>query len=156
MTEEKIKEGNKLIAEFMGARIEEKDNYFDAYDWRDSSVLVYSVPIDYLVTKEESKNIVECLLLNLYTGDWGQFHSDWNWLVSVVEKIELIEDDYDGRFIVYISSNNCTIQSTNFRLDKINVESPHYFSSLYGNSKIEAVWTAIIEFIKWYNSCKKK
>lgn len=99
----------------------------------------------------------EFYLKNLGFSDTElNYNTSWSCLMPVVEKIELVENDYGRVFGVHITNNHCTIQITNFTLDKITVELSHYFSSLYGNSKIEAVWLAIVEFIKWYNSCKKE
>lgn len=38
-------------------------------------------------------------------------NNDWEQLMSVVEKIESLQDEYQGRFGVHIVSNTCTIQS---------------------------------------------
>ena len=130
MTRKEVIEGNKLIAEFITIGVNTETGWLH---FRHPEI--EAAPFNY---------------------EYYRFEESWDWLMPCIEKIELIEDDYYGRFIVYISSNNCTIQSTNFRFDKISVKPSHYFNSLYGNSKIEAVWVAIVEFIKWYNSCKKE
>ena len=149
MTRKEVIEGNKFIAEFMG--------YEEGFPHRIDKYGYVQVDKGYVIPSitnsqfhEQDSDTHQFSLSEL------KFYSSWDWIMPCIEKIELIEDSYHGRFVVYISSNNCTIQSTNFRLDKISVEPSHYFNSLYGNSKIEAVWVAIVEFIKWYNSCKKE
>jgi len=44
------------------------------------------------------------------------FLRDWNWLMKIVEKIEILETKQDGHFGVYISSNSCTIQQNSLIL----------------------------------------
>ena len=78
-----------------------------------------------------------------------QFHKDWNWLMEVVEKIESIKiETYKVRVDIYF--NCCQINPTHWE----------QLISIYGNkeTKIEAVYNACIEFIKWYNenSAKEK
>ena len=88
--------------------------------------------------------------------DIYQYDRDWNWLMAVVEKIESIKDSYHGRFGVYISSNSCTIQSTNFRPDKRIPEPPHYYNNIVLDSKIESTYYAVVEFINFYNKQKEE
>jgi hypothetical protein len=64
-----------------------------------------------------------------------KYHSDWNWIFEVVEKIEKI-----GGVQIFINGISCEII---FRGKVI---------SKHSNSKIEAVYNACIEFITWYNS----
>lgn len=66
------------------------------------------------------------------------YHVDWKWLMPVVERIEGIEnsDDYE----IDIFGNCCDIGG------KIEI---------VGKTKIEAVWLAVIEFIKWYSEKQK-
>ena len=86
-----------------------------------------------------------------YPDERYEFHSSWDWLMSVVEKIESIMDVYHGRFGVHIVSNDCTIQSTRFRPDKKIPDPPHYFNYITLDTKIESTWLMVVRFIKWYN-----
>lgn len=84
--------------------------------------------------------------------DLSKFNLSWNWLMSVVERVEnLPKDLLHGKFGVYISSNCCTIQGTNL----LASFSPAYFQDHYANTKIEATWVAIVNFIEWYNNTLK-
>ena len=68
-----------------------------------------------------------------------QFHKSWDWLMPIVEKIDsIIPDDS----FVTIEYNRCliTVLDGGFDIDVI------------GNSRIEATYKAVVEFIKWYNS----
>ena len=63
-----------------------------------------------------------------------KFHSDWNWLMEVVEKIESLGNVFNiDNKKVYILNNVawCTAQ--------------------VGETKIQAVYNACLEFSKWYN-----
>ncbi len=115
MKTEEIIEGNKLIAEFMGYK-------FTAGDCVIDDVRATTMPI----------------------SDWGKYHSSWNWLMTVVEKIESISDNPCIQFEIMICMNVCQIQSEE-EIDIANVDS---------TTKIKAVWLAVIEFIKWYNKNK--
>lgn len=61
-----------------------------------------------------------------------KFNTDWNWLMQVVEKIESL-DIYYSKYIDYNSSM--------FTSGKIEL-----------STKIEAVYNACVEFVKWYNT----
>ena len=65
------------------------------------------------------------------------YNSDWNWLMEVVEKIEemadwslelLTTDKKAYQMLIHLSNTNVIVET-----------------------KIEAVYNACIEFIKWYN-----
>ena len=70
-----------------------------------------------------------------------QYHDSWDWLMPVVEKIETILHDDST---VHIEYNRCWID--------------HYEAwaiiDVVHNSRLEAVYKAVIEFIKWYNENK--
>ena len=128
-----MEENNRIIAEFMGIQPIKaiSDNTGKTYYYYNNSEME-----DYEALPE--------------------YHSDWNWLMAVVEKIESIKDSYHGRFGVYISSNSCTIQSTNFRPDKPIPNPPHYYNNVVLNNKIESVYYSIIYFINFYNKQKEE
>lgn len=69
-----------------------------------------------------------------------EYHSNWNWLMQVVEKIESLGND------VLITSNYIQI-AYNQGEEFIVIE-------LEGNIKIFSVYNACIKFIKWYNENK--
>lgn len=119
---QEIIEGNKLIAKFMGGTFSNYAN--NTKGW-----------------------IIPNLTKNGVDGDENnlKFHSDWNWLMSVVEKIE-----QDGEPIEIIGNKSKT----------------HYFTHSYspvnkyfkteGATKIESVYKSVIEFIKYHNEQKNK
>ena len=126
-----MEENNRIIAEFMGYTLNENNEY----------------PIEYITVQGHWDT---CPIQDL------NYHESWDWLIPVVEKIESIRDSYHGRFGVYISSNSCTIQSTNFRPDKPISNPPHYYDNLVLNNKIESTYYSIINFINFYNKRKEE
>ena len=77
-----------------------------------------------------------------------EFHSDWNWLMSVVEKIENLQDE-----------NNCAIYNVQIEQSFTEIIDNHTSETIIydidADSKIEAVYNTVIEFIKWYNEQNK-
>ena len=84
-----------------------------------------------------------------------QFHNNWNWLMKVVEKIESLgyflmayefEDDEknekSGEFWAQIS-------------DKLLIDINSLINLTGQPSKLVATYTAVVEFIKWYNQQEK-
>lgn len=131
MTQEEIKEANELIAVFMGLT---RNDYDCGKTWG----------------------------LNSYTDENGilfaewwnplQYHSDWSWIMPVIEKIELL--GYACLMAVYSNHFGEGKHVFSFKIrffDKLGV----YFHESFGfKSKIEAVFKAVVEFIKWYNQNK--
>lgn len=115
-----ILEGNRLIAEFMGA-VYKKDDYDDfGYFFPENS---------------HSPTVLSAL----------KYHSSWIWLMEVVEKIESIHHIFEGYCInVRISQGYVEIQGT--RGVKI------FRNTSIEGSKIKALWLAVVDFIKWYNT----
>ena len=77
-----------------------------------------------------------------------KYHNDWNQLMEVVEKIESIvwEELNETSFNVTIGATiYCVIQDNNGGMLEIIGE---------GRTKIESVYNAVIQFIKWYNKNK--
>lgn len=114
-----IVENNKLIAEFLG----------------------YSQPHpDYPNTTYWYKKDCQPITILL-------FHSDWSWLMRVVDKIEGFEDE-----------NRCA--KYNIKIEQCFVEiienhTSDTIISTDANSKLEAVHNACVEFIQWYNQQNK-
>ena len=67
------------------------------------------------------------------------YNSDWNWLMEVVEKIESLG------YYVNITGTYVSIGAIESKTNPIFIEKD-------SNIKIEAVYNACVEFIKWYNS----
>lgn len=121
-----VLQNNELIAIFMGVKITSRNGEPAVFMFKDAVFPEY----------------FRCTHYNKY-------HSDWNILMSVVEKIETLSTEKDGKFGVYIYSNHCVIQGTNFRPTRKNVA---YFSENFGGNKIIATYVTVVQFIIWYNA----
>lgn len=123
LTAEEI-EGNRLIAIWMGAKIGNPVGR--------TEVLI-NVP-DFYSDRTTSTHATKDL----------QYHKRWDWLMSVVDKIEAIHHVYEGDYInVRISQGYVQIEGTRTRI---------FRNTSIEGSKIRATWLAIVDFIKWYNS----
>ena len=95
--------------------------------------------------------------LNFENSKHNTYHKDWNWLMEVVEKIETISvfGKLPEFFIMYDNREE-------FKGWYWLIEVPKKFSKECYNdknrekTKIEAVYNACVEFIKWYNENKSK
>lgn len=70
--------------------------------------------------------------------EWRSYHNDWNLLMPVVEKIETLG------FNVNIVSIWCDVERKTMKVDLI--------TEADGETKIQATYKAVVEFIKWYNN----
>jgi hypothetical protein len=113
-----MENNNKLIAEFMGINHLDDDKYINNLKEMKAEGLYF----------EQG-----------YMTSELKFDTDWNWLMPVVERIEL-----DMGFDVYIHYNNCTITDGENAFE--NEAEP--------NQKIYATYQSVVEFIKWYNENK--
>ena len=75
-----------------------------------------------------------------------EFHKSWDWLMPVVEKIECTtidnDDNSDNFFNVMIEVFECNINGGDICICKS------------GNTKIDATYNAVVEFINQYNKNK--
>jgi len=76
-----------------------------------------------------------------------KYDSSWDWLMPVVEKIEDTTCHEYYFYQITIWKNCCKISDGNNGYE-IN-------STFHPESKIKAVWSAVVEFIKWYNKQSK-
>ena len=82
-------------------------------------------------------------------GDWHAedyllFHLDWNWLMKVVDKIESFEDN-----------NRCAKYNINIEQSFVEIIDKNTDDTIVetdADTKIEATYKAVIEFIKYYNN----
>ena len=118
MTTEEIVEGNRLIAEFMGYKQRENGGLF----WGNDG------------------------LGGLYPKDL-KYHSSWDWLMPVVEKIQHLEDELPVKIDFQIH----LLGAVELYIDYKRVFAMTAFEP---GTLINAVYEAILEFIKWYNENK--
>lgn len=122
MQEQEIIDGNKLIAEFLCFKYRNQAKYWGRYPLDDNSFL-------------SLKGEVEMHSL--------KFHSSWDWLMPVVEKIESLNFTTS---IYHLPKTLNTVKILSGGADVVGVN---------GETKIEAIYKTVVEFIKWYNSCQK-
>ena len=126
---ENIVENNKLIAEFLDWEFDDLSETFET---------PFLKLVDSYAFGDEQYS---CKLQDFEL----EFHSDWSWLMTVVEKIESLDHCQ-----IDISLNWCRI---GYKGTLYNYDSRDYFKGL---TKIEAVYNACLEFVKWYNQNKSK
>ncbi len=119
-----IEAGNRLIAEFMGAKYHKLEDDFNI-----TEVMWYlpgNNPNPHC-NAGSYKRITEL-----------EYNIRWDWLIPVVEKIILIREvvSYSFRF-----------GQVKFQLDGFEIKSP---CSPHNNSITEC-WQACVQFIVWYN-----
>lgn len=139
MTTEKIIEGNKAIAEFMGAVF-----------YNDTPMIMRQT-----INSPTTGNIITC-------ADKLKYHSSWDWIMPVVEEIEALEVDAAPlppsatpvpKRIYWFS-----IQQSNVVVGKdFSIESIFelYDYKKKGITKIQAVWQAVVQFIQWHTQLNK-
>ena len=118
-------ENNKLIAEFMGAVGTPK---YNPTEWD-----VYITGCLDVDSDDENAQ-------HFYTPAEMKYHTSWDWLMPVVEKIECTHDDKGDCFNVMMEAFECTISGLGLTL------------CLNGHTKMDATYKAVIEFIKTYNN----
>lgn len=89
-----------------------------------------------------------------YKADQLLFHSDWNWLMDVIEKVENLSFKKGRHFYLHVTQSSVQI-----RVDRME-ESTFYLPlgkwGTYGNSdKRTAIYKSCLEFINWYNQQNK-
>jgi hypothetical protein len=127
-------ENNKLIAEFMefkqckGIR-SEFGKYFD-YWAKENFSCIEEQEIE--IESQWGWGLVE---QNFLFAEQLKFHTDWNWLMQVVDKI-FSTDLYYEEYIDYNAS-----MFTNGQIEL--------------SASIKHVYDQCVEFVKWYNEQKK-
>ncbi len=120
-----IVENNKLIAEFMKFEKTKQGGLYispEGFEWeRFLDVENYILPNQFL------------------------FHSSWDWLMKVVEKIENLSKEGET-YMFSITKFSARVTYKGSRIVDLPID----------NTKIEAVYNACVEFIKWYNENKSK
>ena len=92
---------------------------------------------------KENKLIAEFMDVNLIEGQLGDYHTSWDWLMPVVEKINLL-DDYRYTFLIASMDTQIVDNITNDVI--VEVSCKHSVDEL-----IKSVYEAVVEFIKQLN-----
>lgn len=121
---------NKLIAEFMGLELEETLK----------GLLVYAREEYNNPNKEFDRQV------NFYEENELLYHFSWDWLMDVVQKINIL-DDYSYTVII----KSMDVEIYNNTTGKVIFESEMKWQP---NELIDSVYEAVVEFIKRYNHIK--
>lgn len=76
-----------------------------------------------------------------------KYHTSWDWLMPVVEKIESIKNEHGFTYSVRMSGKFCTVESVNYSMIDMQLKGA-------GNTKLQATYQAVVQFIEWYNKQK--
>lgn len=135
MDKSEIIEGNKVIAKFL--------NLNDGWSFHKDDEERFNYPYSLVNPKGYTK-----------------FYDDWNCLMDVVEKIETLEENDRQK-----NPDKTKSVCTPYRIDILgrNVveviafgEDSIFLINKDGLTKREAVYRAVVEFIKWYNKTQLK
>lgn len=124
MTEQETLEYNKRCAEFLGMHIsvDPADGYDTGTWYKPSDIEGEVIPSPVL------------------------FHSDWNWIMEVVEAIEKLTKKDGYGYEILITNSLCVIEETNKIFDSNQ--------RVYAKTTKEAVVKAINQFLIWYEQNK--
>lgn len=122
-------QNNILLAEFLGVK-EKESNWFDGYELQEAGL-----PFNYGAMGNGTRDL--------------KFHTSWDWLMLVVDKIEgLILGENNSINVTIGATNYCVIQDSNGEIYNDNEESKE--------TKLKTVYAACVKFVKWYNENKSK
>jgi len=125
-----MEKNNKLIAKFMGW---ERDDFsLDGY----------------IIPKNWNSHHDLCQDFDSLSPKDMMFHNSWDWLMPVVEKIQHLDNEFEVNV-------NFKIELTGAVELYINHKRVFGMTAFEVGTLIDAVYEAIIEFIKWYNKNKK-
>ena len=100
--------------------------------------------------KTENNNSANALIAEFLHGKDAvhpnQYHENWNELMQVVERIEETE----------IENNILMLESIGNMAKFIFDDGCRFLDDCVGETKIEAVYNAVIAFIEWYNISAKE
>lgn len=141
MTELEIFNSNKLIAEFMGVKPCKKHPDKQCF-----------------LTIKDNKHS------NLQYFHLLKYHKSWDWLMPVIDKIESLDlrkNGYDFPKVKFLGDHVEIFAYSEYRSDYVywkewmDIAGNWHKHVHQTNSKIEAAYQVVVEFIKWYNSEKK-
>ena len=122
---ENITENNQLIAEFMGV-FDKILSTGNIHSWSDAPF--------YYTTEDTREKVIKNI------SKYSKYSKDWNWLMQVVEKIENLSKEGET-YMFSITKFSARVTYKGSRIVDLPID----------NTKIEAVYNACVEFIKWYN-----
>ena len=128
-------ENNRLIAEFMGGTLSSVPNLINLPQTR-GDANIHSV---------KGSEMLPNGTYSVHRLNELKYHSSWDWLMPVVDKIES-----DERFDVNVLQYG-TIISSNTK-ERGHIEIVNNVANISFDSKIDHTYQAVVEFIKQYNN----
>ena len=132
----KTQETNKLIADFMGGKCEEQPHYplkneknFPNVTYKE----VCTLPLETLPSMYQ---------FGIFSIHKLQYHTSWDWLMPVVEKIEGLGFEF---FIV----------ENRFKINHNTDQSIENVTYAEGGDKLSITYQGIVQFIEYYNNTNK-
>lgn len=122
---DKIKENNKLIAEFMEESLSPNEG-------------VIYLDVDHPQFNYHGDTC------GLYKHNSRMYHNSWDWLMPVIEKIEMLPE-----VLAF------TISTNYIEIEPINEEFDIHFIKWEDTKPIITTYKVVVEFIKWYNEQNK-
>lgn len=152
MTQEEILEYNKKCAEFLGAEIQDVLERIYIDKMKDDEMIFHNHSV--ILQTYEWNGTTN---IHYIPFDMLQFHSDWNWIMKVVEAIEKLGYQFD------ITGNEVGVNSNTTSVRNIatggtmNSYNEIYYPTIISvteeeYSKKEAVVQAINQFLIWYSN----
>ena len=134
MNEKEILEYNKRCALFLGAIYSEQAEAWGFGNAKNiGSKMFHGVMYHNVIQAERFEKELK-------------FHSDWNWIMDVVEAIEKLTKQDGYGYEILITNSLCVIEETNKIFDSNQ--------RVYAKTTKEAVVEAINQFLIWYEQNK--
>jgi len=130
------KEHHNSLSYLLGQALSES-NIENAYKQVVSSIEEFTGRSDAAILTKDNKLIAD--FMEIVDHEHLEFHKDWGMIMLVVEEIENLH------FGVRIELDYCTIDN----------EEDYTETTDFGGGKLLTVYTAVVEFIKWYNKNEK-
>lgn len=147
MDREWIDQYNKKCAEFLGCKSKVVALFDEDEDKETIYIEEFSKPTWWNASYNHRYGFV-----SYQQTKYMLYHSDWNWIMEVIDKIESIKDltletcnNWIGEFTIVIRYSSYS--STHY----YSIKKPRISEGQDFRSKKEAVIQAINKFIDWYN-----
>lgn len=125
--------GNKAIADFLGwGKYEDGETY--------------NFPNLYPIYNIDSPENTECITEQISKAE---FHTNWAWLMPVIEKIIRTQIEYEDATLsdtYYLRIFGMLNEETGHLMVRFNA--CDFFEA---KKLIDAAWLAVVDFVKWYN-----
>ena len=137
-------ENNKLIAEFMGYSTDKVEVTIPKF----KRLIAFN-------TQSIKETSIKCFESSIFKFNELEFHSSWEWLMTVVEEIEQNKKYFKKELQLNITKYSVCWQTID---NEAVILSPNVFrkyATYAGFEKLQAVYKSVIDFITWHNKNKQ-